>query len=111
MKIFFYAMFETVFSIILDCFKATFAEDDPGRTEIQPIEFVGGYGSRFGADGLQSTHVLQKAISLFGNPLEAVRRMTAMNSTFGCRSMQWAVDSALGCVQKSEKLSALEKET
>lgn len=65
-------------------------------------------GCEFGADSARFTRVLQRAISVFGNPLEAVQWLTSFNLVVGGEPMKSAIGSEEGCKHVMGILSAIE---
>lgn len=65
-------------------------------------------GCEFGADSARFTRVLQRAISVFGNPLEAVQWLTTFNLIVGGEPMKSVIGSEEECKHVMAILSAIE---
>ena len=65
-------------------------------------------GCEFGADSARFTRVLHRAISVFGNPLEAVQWLTTFNLVIGGEPMKSVIGSEEGCKHVMGILSAIE---
>lgn len=65
-------------------------------------------GCEFGADSARFTRVLQRAISVFGNPLEAVQWLISFNSVVGGEPMKRVIGSEEGCKHVMDILSTIE---
>lgn len=65
-------------------------------------------GCEFGADSARFTRVLQRAISVFGNPLAAVQWLTSFNIVVGGEPMKSVIGSEDGYKHVMDILSAIE---
>lgn len=65
-------------------------------------------GCEFGADSARFTRVLQRAISVFGNPLEAIQWLTTFNLVVGGEPMKSVIGSEEECKHVMAILSAIE---
>ena len=65
-------------------------------------------GCEFGADSARFTRVLQRAISVFGNPLKAVQWLTSFNLVVGGEPMKSVVGCEEGCKHVMDILSTIE---
>lgn len=65
-------------------------------------------GCEFGSDSARFTRVLQRAISVFGNPLEAVQWLTTFNLIVGGEPMKSVIGSEDECKHVMAILSAIE---
>jgi len=68
-------------------------------------------GREFGADSVRFTRVLQQAIAVFGNPLEAVQWLITSNSLFEGLPMQKAIGSEDDLVRVLGVLADMENAT